>query len=198
MSIIRSNIVDRAEEGLRVVDEASNSLPSKDEVRWEIERLQHNLSKLRYPSSAGSGRSGDNIPNLAVTSYHTELEKMCGQIEGARDETERRRFLDDILSQADDSSTDIDNEVDIRAELSHAWTLDQAALLTARENVMNEVVIAIHSIMLQSHKVADIILILERQRRYSRNISFRHLLNYIRIYLQRPQSWSRQKQLSVL
>ncbi|KAI0919082.1 hypothetical protein AcV5_002092 [Taiwanofungus camphoratus] len=138
MSIIRSNIVDRAEEGLRVVDEASNSLPSKDEVRWEIERLQHNLSKLRYPSSAGSGRSGDNIPNLAVTSYHTELEKMCGQIEGARDETERRRFLDDILSQADDSSTDIDNEVDIRAELSHAWTLDQAALLTARENVMNE------------------------------------------------------------
>lgn len=143
MIALRSKIVASVEEQFRRLDEARRALPIPDEVNREAMRLRSQLANAKSPSAGQQAAEGSDLAT-ATPIYCRELDKLSQQLETASSDEIRRAILDSILTatstcQDEDDDTDATDDIDVVDELTRAWQLDQATLLTFRERILDEV-----------------------------------------------------------
>ena len=119
------------------VDEAVASLPTSAEVHQEAARL-HALIE-----SAHSKRSrADRIPDsagISMDAYNAYLDEISALLEAAPDEKAKRDIVDKLLQEEQSSASRVNVDVDVRAEVARAWSMDQQAILQAREQTTDRV-----------------------------------------------------------
>lgn len=143
---LRSEIVASAERQFHTVNEARCSLPAASEVKQEGEILHSQLKSLSHCPGVGPKPRDSSHSLIGTKSYCAELVKLSRRLKAAPDDGSKRQVLGAILGEADiDESDDESNvdghEIDVAEELTRAWHLDQMTLLTARERILDEVII---------------------------------------------------------
>lgn len=122
------------------VDEAVASLPTSAEVHQEAARLHALLE------SAHSKRSrADRIPDsagISMDAYNAHMDEISTLLEAAPDEKAKRDIVDKLLQEEQSSASRANVDVDVRAEVARAWSMDQHAILHAREQATDQVSIA--------------------------------------------------------
>jgi hypothetical protein len=86
-----------------------------------------------------------------ILTMDPELDQVCALLEREADSRERgaaptniiRDFLQELNSQDDNSEVFLDPAIDVDAEISHAWCLDQNARLQMHESGLDQVIFLI-------------------------------------------------------
>lgn len=114
---LRSQIVRHTEDGIGTIAKLEASLPAQEELAFEAERLHEAL--------ADSGlREGAH-----EAAYREELLSLCRLLEEGS-----ALPITTPLGNSEPSET-----LDVRNELIRAWTHDQAAILLARRQILDQV-----------------------------------------------------------
>ncbi|KAJ7725635.1 hypothetical protein DFH07DRAFT_970774 [Mycena maculata] len=121
-------ITDRFRSQMRAIDVTAGRLPTPSEMQAECSRLD---AALNTPRAGGKSLVADAAFNL-------ELANLCQKLE---DPETSNDALAAVLA------TDVEQpahppSIDVKAQLEHAWALDQAALLEARGAVLDEAIAA--------------------------------------------------------
>ena len=113
------------------------SLPTADEVRQEAIRLHHLLEATR--SKGGRATVVPGPKEVSIDGYSVQLDEISTLLEATADEKTRRDIIDSLLQ--DEESIDRMNraEVCVEEEVTRAWSMDQQAILHAREKTVDQV-----------------------------------------------------------
>lgn len=114
---LRSQIVRHAEDGIENITKVEASLPAQEELSFEAERLQETLADNGLREAAYEA------------AYREELLSLCRLLEEGSAFPITAPFSDSEPSE----------ELDVRKELIRAWEHDQAAILVAREQILDQV-----------------------------------------------------------
>ena len=106
--------------------------------------LQMEANRLKAALKSVNLKSGST--NIILT-MDPELEEICALLEREANSRERgaaptdliQDFLQELVSQDDNSEVFLDRAVDVDAEVSHAWCLDQIAILQTYESGLDQV-----------------------------------------------------------
>ncbi|KAH9834128.1 uncharacterized protein C8Q71DRAFT_859792 [Rhodofomes roseus] len=138
ISSLHGSVASAAASRLAAVDEAAASLPTPTEVKQEVARLQASLENSRgrqnhvnaYPDSR----------SMSTDAYCAELDRISHLLESVSDTENKQRLLNDLVV-GERSELKVDDDcVDIVEEVARAWSLDQAAILEAREKIVDEAI----------------------------------------------------------
>jgi hypothetical protein len=94
-------------------------LPEIGELQSEAQRLEASIENAKAN------------PNCYDSAFLYELEKLCKQLESGEE------GLDNLEREENEEEEEV--EVDVYMELTQAWALDQAAMLQARSDALDEV-----------------------------------------------------------
>jgi prophage DNA circulation protein len=132
LSNVRSEIVDLSKKQLSHVAESKKVLPSPADLQHETTGLGA-LFQDRPQSISRAKNETSLMESAETTIYLDELTDLCNK-------TEAKEPLDGLLKAVVSGDADDNSSVtDVKSALELAWTMDQAAILTAREKVLNEV-----------------------------------------------------------
>ena len=93
-------------------------LPEIGELQSEAQRLETSIENVKAN------------PDCEDSAFLYELEKLCKQLESGEE---------GILGDLERVENEEEIEVDVYTELAQAWALDQAAMLQARSDALDEV-----------------------------------------------------------
>lgn len=127
------------------------SLIRKEEAS-KNEYLQIEANRLKRALKSKSG-----FTNYILT-MDPELEEICASLEREADSRGRGAaptgFIQDFLQELDAQDTNSDcrikKDLDVDAEISHAWCLDQIAILLTHESGLDQVIFVFKNRVLQN------------------------------------------------
>ncbi|KAH9920921.1 uncharacterized protein B0H18DRAFT_880598 [Fomitopsis serialis] len=133
ISRLHESIASIASRQLRTVDEATTSLPTPTEVKQETARLHASLEALQ-------GRRGrtNGTPGMSTDAYCAELDRISHLLESSSDEESKQNIINELVADTPPAHGFGNADVDVREEVLRAWHLDQAAILEAREHIIDE------------------------------------------------------------
>jgi hypothetical protein len=121
--------VDLSRKELSHITESKKVLPSSADLQLEMTGLA-SLFQDRPRSILGPTNETNLSEPAENVMYLDELSDLCDKIEV-------KEPLDGLLEAV--ISDDVDDVTDVKMALERAWAMDQAAILTAREKVLDEV-----------------------------------------------------------
>ena len=74
-----------------------------------------------------------------MDAYNAHLDEISALLEAAPDEKAKRDIVDKLLQEEQSSASRVNVDVDVRAEVARAWSMDQQAILQAREQTTDRV-----------------------------------------------------------
>lgn len=126
LAALRSEIVNKFEVNSELIESARASLPPSEEILLEASRLQIAFNgRIHKLISTSLG----NLTEAAFEAMlHNNIRAENNNLEGGDDNDIYFRF-----------KKDIDMELDVQGKLEHAWAFDQAVILTARGECLDNV-----------------------------------------------------------
>jgi hypothetical protein len=127
-------IIRPSEAMLEAMGKTASDLPSASSVRFEAARLKQafGISKPTKGRNTGKKPAGSTLQQKAeAASYRAELDKICQHLDTGGHVEDPDPSGDAPAAQG--------HEFDIKSELEHAWSQDQAAVLMKRNVILTEV-----------------------------------------------------------
>ncbi|KAJ7108454.1 hypothetical protein C8R43DRAFT_187702 [Mycena crocata] len=136
-SAVSSTVADRFQSQMQAIDALASRVPCAAEVQAEGARLDATLNKPRA--------EGKTLVSLAAdAAFNLEVVRLCEKLE---DPGTGRDALASMIAEKPEQSSRL-TAVDVKAELEHAWALDQAAVLDARGAVLDETIAALSTALM--------------------------------------------------
>ena len=106
-------------------------------MQQEAARLHESLHSSR--DKRNRARAPSDSTESSSDAYIAHLDEIATLLEAAPDEKTKRDIIDKLLREERSSASRDEVGVDIKDEVARAWSLDQHAILHAREKVTDEV-----------------------------------------------------------